>query len=354
MSQEFECGQSGGEWLSGITPLSSFCATRYENELPPSPPEVVDVLAQYNKEPLLKGQEDTRPLELLKSYGSRLLFEEAYKLEQVSHKLTGIGPRGSSVSWPVVPGNLIWASRDIHYDSVRRFGIYIGDDMVVDMGQGVRAVSPKESLVYWKTHITDPTERVKVTSLLEFTNNGKTRCGLLAPSRFFSPSDQENTLADVIDLAVASVDVLTRRLKRNDSHHFAIYVKTGKWIVDSGTHTRPRHVHPTFFKGEFFNGKHIEESSKTLKFTESDCEIQPAELEHPGAIPAPEGELVSLKCPGFVAVFHIVPFAEELIRQYELAEPFHEPFSNTFIAEDQVADILASAEDFKNKYSQLI
>lgn len=354
--EEIDCGKAGGEWLSGITPLSSFCALKYGNELPPTPPTVLDVLAQYTKEPFLdRRDEDPRPMELLKSYGSRLSFQDPQQLEDKPRSMSGIGPRGASVTWPVVPGNLIWSSKDIHYDTIRRFGVYIGGDMVVDMGQGVRAVSPREGLVYWKPFVVkDEDERVKVTDISEFTNSGRMRCGLMAPSRFFTEQKQENSLSDVIDLAVASVGVKTRRLMRPDSHHFAIYVKTGKWIVDSSAYSRPRHVHPTYFKGEFYNNTHVEESAKTLKFTDSDCVIQPAEMEHPGAIPAPEGSLISLECPGFVAIFHTIPFTEELIRQYELAEPFHEPFSNTFLAEDQVADILASAEDFKNKYGQIV
>lgn len=324
------CLEKGGEWVSGLTMLTSHCVKKATDTLPAHPPSQSDILAQREKDPPPK--ENEREIDQVIE-AARF---KSHLLGASDSSLKGLGPKNEMVSWPLAPGDVVWRSISAspNDDTTRLFGIYLGNGLIVQLGPAQRAVSLYEGRTYWKAIIgQDDKQRATLTTPSGFITEN-VRCGV------YNPENSIPRIASVL-MGAACFGVVLKRLIRPDSQHIAAYIRTGVWLVESPSALDRRIVSPVHFKGEFTKSKL---GSAAPGFSGSSVMIKTSDVGEPGEIPnAVEDAFVTFETINFTVSYPTLSLAEELIRQKEMIQPFHDPLTGTFIAEDQVASILLAA-----------
>jgi len=329
------CFSEGGEWIKGLTPLSSHCASAKANTLPPHPPSQTDILDQKNREPPKTPETDLKQIIDIARFRSHVLGIP-------DGIMIGLGPKDAKVTWPLCAGDVVWRANDeSHIDKIRRLGVYLGQGVIVDLGTAQRDVSKTTGHVYWRALIANPEERATITSPEAFTKGERLRCGV-----YNSSNELTNPRMEVVLMGAACVGTLLRRLTRPDAQHIAAYLHTGVWLIENISY---RMATPVYFRGEF-NKRDIATNADKLEFTKSQCTISASGEGEEGGIPdaAPDSYIV-ISCPSFSESYNTIQLAEELYRQKRDVQPYHDPLTGVFIAEDQVADVMMSAVALKSE-----
>lgn len=330
-----ECFQKGGEWVSGLTPLSSRCARGSDDILPAHPPSESDILIQKEKDPPPKGGEtDVERIVEISRMRSHLLGMR-------TATLGGLGPTNEKVSWPLSPGDVVWKAVTpgrSNVDETRECGIYLGEGIIIHLGRMKRAVTTIEGRAYWKA-VVDPgsNERAKVVTPSGFMAGAAARCGVYNRECRGMPR-----VASVL-LGAACHGVLLRRLARPDAQHIAAYIRTGVWLAESPAAMDRRIAAPVHFRGEFSKSSVVE---RAPGFDKSSVSVEMKSVGEPGEIPqeSTSAFVVMHELEGkFSVSYPTVPLAEELLRQKEMVQPFHDPLTGRFLAEDQVALIFLTS-----------
>lgn len=337
MNKTSACTARGGVWLEGSTFLTSYCAAGRSNTLSANPPTEWDLVQQRLADPAPSGFYDAEKLAKI-VHNAKLRSHNLGVLDTLG--LTSIGPLGQKVTWPIAPGDVIWKNSESVAsgpDTERRIGVYIGEGMVVCMGPAIRAISPRDGRVYWKQHAPDPAERVRVVTLEQFGANGRSRCGVFN----YKASAQYMDRMQAILLAAASVGVSLRRLVVPGAQHIAAYIRTGVWMIESPEGLDVRMIAPVSFSGTF--SRLSQDETTPVMYDNSQCKIEFKNIADPRDLIQKPGMYTTFTTSTFSVVYITTSLAEELIRQKMAVQPFHVPLTGTFIAEDQVANILATA-----------
>lgn len=329
------CLVEGGEWVAGMTPLSSYCASQSPDMLPAYPPSETDILDQKHKAPPSPSGGDVD--EALIDSVSENVRMRSHILDIPDAAITGIGPKDATVLWPLCPGDVVWRSfPNGNFDTNRRVGIYLSKGLIMDLGVMTRAISKIEGRIYWSATELNDEERAKVVSVATFGLEGSVRCGV-----YNTPLGSVARVWTVI-MAIACNGVLLKRLYRPDAQHIAVYLHSRQWLVDGPGALTLRLVYPVYFNGTF--NKHSV-TGNDITFHGSvvqRCVISSTDRAEEGGIPDMPDSYIKLDC-GFTETYHSIPFAEELYRQKRDVQPYHDPFSGVFLAEDQVAEIFLAA-----------
>ena len=306
-------------WVSGFSDLTSYCLSEIPGVFSGKHPSILDIVA-------LRAKDSAPP-----SPVNREVW--AHPLNVSDAEMKGVGPNNENVSWPMTPGDVLWAGTTADIDSTRHFGVYIGGGTVVDMGLGRRQVHSTGGQPYWAHSLEDPErERAKVVTLPEFTGMGSLRCGVLNKHACQSR-------AAILRYAVESIGILLKRLAHPDAHHLAIFIATNTWLVDSPRSAMRRSVQPTSMSGRFARPKQYKNPGYTVG--SSTCRVS---FREDGEV-----EFSFLDNGGFELVLPIDHVAEELGHQQNLMQPFHEPITGYFLSEDDVATIILTDSEQRAK-----
>ena len=323
MIKETSCTSSGGEWVRGLTNLTSHCLENLADSIEHEYPTGTDIMAQRLKDPPPSGFDDDQ----LAASIWKDLKQNYTRLDVADTTLVGLGPNDTVVSWPISPGDLAWAGSIGEKDVVRHFGVCVGGGRVVDLGTAVRAICEPDTCVYWKPSIESSMERVRISTIDSFTGAGTMRCGVYNYHTI-------RTRMDAVRFALLCVGVLTTRLSRLDAQHIAVYITSTAWLLNTADSAMRRVVFPSYISGTF--------SRSTVRSYEN-----PGYLAGSSAclMSITDDNMVQFSCNGIVLAYPIIPLAEELMRQRDNIQPYHEPTTGAYLAEDDVANILASATD---------
>jgi len=328
MDESLSCA---GDWIKGITPLTSYCASRYPDQLPATPPSISSLQSLR-----VKTAAPPIPAELERHIGA--LHMRSQTLDQPEGTISGEGPRGIGVSWPVAPGDVVWAATSTDRDAVRKMGVYIGGSHVIYLGRAIRSVSYSEGRAFWRMATAedgvDETERVSLVGSADFTAGA--RCGT------YNPSKHSGDRLWAVRRAVACFGIPFGKLTRIGAQHIAAYIRTGAWLVESPETLTRRTVSPIYFSGSYSRSN--EALYAAPGFSKSAVEVSGVSESTEEEIPSEqETAFAMVSSPGFREVYHSIPLAEELYRQKEDVQPYHDPLTGSFLAEDQVADVLHMA-----------
>lgn len=330
--EQSTCVRKGGEWVAGMTGLTSYCVEKgRQDALSALPPSETDLISLRDSTFLL----DPTVEEVVRNARFR-----SHVLDVPDASMKGIGPLGGVVSWPLAPGDVVWRSEETpdNSDALRRMGVYLGSGIVVYLGNARRAVSPRDGRVYWASAPTQGGARTM--SPESFVGDSAKRCGI------YNPTDTLLTRMDTVLLAAACVGVPFARLSRPDAQHIAAYVRTGVWLAEMREGLDRRVASPVYFAGEFRKSK-MGAATAGITFDTSSVVIDTTDTCEPGEIPEHKNSYVTLKSNEFTITYPTTAIAEELYRQKQAVQPYHEPFTGAFLAEDQVGSILLTAVDYK-------
>jgi hypothetical protein len=306
------CTTGGGDWIAGLTDLTSKCAARLPDVIQEEYPNETSIVSQRLKDPPPAGFRDDQIAASLWDEILPTLLREDYAA--LSGGLRGVGPNGIDVIWPLTPGDIVWSAvpTDDGLDRTRRFGVFMARNVVIDFGKAERAAD------YWAA--VPGNGRVTLVDTDKFVPMNAARCGV-----FNSVSNEDRT--DIVRLAVVCVGTLLRRLTHPNAQHFAAYLATGRWRMTNMAHRVPR---PIRVQGNFYPASAdlgLPGYGTSGNFT---YEIEGTEITaHVGSVA--------------LVTYNLIQYGEELYFQKQFLEPFRDPLIGIHLAEDTAAAILLEA-----------
>lgn len=300
---------SSSDWFSyANTDLTDYYVEKSPDAIESAYPSVADVKVQKLKDPGEDSSEKVRSI----------IRSVIGNLDKSDGTLDGVGPLERSVSWPVTPGDLVWAGavQGSWNDGLRHFGVYIGGGYVVDFGLAKR--HPR--MCRWIQAPQDSQQRVALLKAMEFTGNASMRCGVYNER---SGMDRMETL----EFAAAAVGTRIARLSRPDAQHFAVYIVHGIW---SCRHPSFCSIHPAEISGTFKRGA-VEWPEPGFGVGKSACKVSINQ------------HVVKMSTGSLDVSYDISDFARELARQRTCVQPYHDFLTGAPLSEDDVATILAES-----------
>lgn len=299
-----KCIAEGGEWIKGISDLSSHCAFKSSNMLPPIAPTITDIEAQKLKDPP-KSQAKPQNLDDLVTMPAG----RARLLGIPDASMMGRAFSGAKVLWPLCPGDVLWAAQSDDPWAAREFGVYLGRGLIVSLGPAKPAKGPVKP--HWAALPTGD-RRSSITTPNGFCNGGESYCGV------YNTQSHKRSRLESIKLAAATVGAVLTRLNRPDAQHIATYIGSGYWLNKELT------LLDNYAMPEFFSGRHGgEEDTRQAPSVEV------------------QGNKVHVRGPSFEESYDLVSLTDELYRQKKDVQPFHDPMTKLFFKEGDVATILA-------------
>lgn len=320
------CDASGGDWVAGLSDLTSHCVARAPDAIQDEEPSETVLVAQRLKDPPPAGFADD---EVASALWERIAPDiAAGKYSAHAGALQGVGPNGAQVTWPLTPGDAVWAQvpQVDGSDKTRRLGIYLGDRKIIDFGNAERALD------YWKAAPAAPSERVRLVSEEEFVGDLSMRCGV-------NNSVPPEGRGEVVRMAVICVGTVQQRLTHPDAQHIVPYFLTGLWRMSSMQRRIPR---PIRIRGDIMPAS--VDSTGLPGFANSRYYTI---LYQPGNVIIKIGDENNGQWAELV--YDILQCGEELYFQKQYMEPFRDPLTCVPLAEDTAAGIMAEASEQANR-----